>query len=206
LSNAFFQASCRIRYLARAERTNPDINAVFSLRADDALKQARLSQDRWGRDAPQGPLDGVPVLLKDSVKCIGFDYFHGSAGYLGTPASEDAPPAARIKEAGGIVFAKPTMPDFGMSASGVSSQFGIVRNPWNLQANSGGSSAGSGSAVAAGVAPLAVGTDIAGSVRLPAAYNGLAALKPSRGRIPHLPPSPLSTAGPMARTTDDAVC
>jgi len=191
-------------HLKRAERANPDINALFSLRAENALKQARLSQDRWAREAPQGPLDGVPVLLKDSIKCIGFDYFHGSAGYLGTPATEDAPPAARVKEAGGIIFAKTTMPDFGMLAAGVSSQFGISRNPWNLQTNPGGSSAGSGSAVAAGMAPLAFGTDIAGSVRLPAAQNGLAGLKPSRGRIPHLQPSPLRAAGPMARSTDDA--
>lgn len=191
-------------HLRRAERANPDINALFSLRAENALTQAKLSQDRWVRNTPQGPLDGVPVLLKDSIKSIGFDYFHGSAGYLGTPAAEDAPPAARIKEAGGIIFAKTTMPDFGMLAAGVSSQFGIIRNPWNLKTNPGGSSAGSGSAVAAGMAPLAVGTDIAGSVRLPAAHNGLAGLKPSRGRIPHLQPSPLRAAGPMARSTDDA--
>lgn len=191
-------------HLMRVELANSDINALFSLRAENALKQAGKSQDRWRRNAPSGPLDGVPVLLKDSVKCTGFDYFHGSAGYLGTPATEDAPPAVRIKEAGGIIFAKTTMPDFGMLAAGVSSQFGIVRNPWDLQANPGGSSSGSGSAVAAGMAPLAVGTDIAGSVRLPAAHNGLAGLKPSRGRIPHLPPSPLRAAGPMARSTDDA--
>ncbi len=191
-------------HLRRAEIANPDINALFSLRAASALEQAAQSQDRWARNNPVGPLDGVPVLLKDSVKCIGFDYYHGSAGYPGTPAQEDAPPAARIREAGGIVFAKTTMPDFGMLAAGVSSQFGIVRNPWDLDANPGGSSAGSGAAVAAGIAPLAVGTDIAGSVRLPAAHNGLAGLKPSRGRIPHLQPSPLRAAGPMARTSADA--
>lgn len=191
-------------HLARAERVNPDINALFSVRAENALNLARKSEARWADNAPCGPLDGIPVLLKDSVKCIGFDYYHGSKGYIGTPATEDAPPAARIKEAGGIVIAKTTMPDFGMLAAGVSSQYGIVRNPWNLEANTGGSSAGSGAAVAAGIAPLAVGTDIAGSVRLPAAHNGLAGLKPSRGRIPHLTPSPLRAAGPMARSTDDA--
>ncbi len=191
-------------HLAQAARVNPDINALFSLREENALKLAAKSEARWQSGAPCGPLDGVPVLLKDSVKCIGFDYYHGSAGYTGAPAIEDLPPAARIKEAGGIVFAKTTMPDFGMLAAGVSSQFGIVRNPWNLKANTGGSSAGSGAAVAAGIAPLAVGTDIAGSVRIPAAHNGLSGLKPSRGRIPHLAPSPLRAAGPMARSTDDA--
>lgn len=191
-------------HLARAERVNPDINALFSMRAENAIKLAKKSEERWDKGAPCGTLDGVPVLLKDSVKCVGFDYYHGSKGYTGAPATVDLPPAARIKEAGGIVIAKTTMPDFGMLAAGVSSQFGIVRNPWNLEANTGGSSAGSGAAVAAGIAPLAVGTDIAGSVRLPAAHNGLSGLKPSRGRIPHLSPSPLRAAGPMARSTDDA--
>jgi aspartyl-tRNA(Asn)/glutamyl-tRNA(Gln) amidotransferase subunit A len=191
-------------HLRRTGRTNPDINALFSLRAESALEQARQSQSRWLRNEPCGRLDGVPVVLKDSVKCIGFDYYHGSAGYPGTPAEADGLPAARIKEAGGIILAKTTMPDFGMLAAGVSSQFGIVRNPWNLEANPGGSSAGSGAAVAAGMAPLAVGTDIAGSVRLPAAHNGLAGLKPSRGRIPHLQPSPVRATGPLARSSSDA--
>ncbi len=191
-------------HLERVERTNPDINALFSLRAESGLEQAGQSQRRWLRGDPLGRLDGVPVVLKDSVKCIGFDYYHGSAAYPGTPAETDGAPAARIKEAGGIIFAKTTMPDFGMLAAGVSSQFGIVRNPWDLAANPGGSSAGSGAAVAAGMAPLAVGTDIAGSVRLPAAHNGLAGLKPSRGRIPHLQPSPVRAPGPMARSSDDA--
>ena len=191
-------------HLERAERINPVINALFSMRAHNAMEQARASENRWMQGAPSGVLDGIPILLKDSVKCKGFDYFHGSAGYTGDPANEDAPPAARIKEAGGIVFAKTTMPDFGMLAAGVSSAFGIVRNAWDQTANSGGSSAGSGAAVAARIAPLAVGTDIAGSVRLPAAHHGLTALKPSRGRIPHLAPSPLRAAGPMARTAADA--
>ena len=190
--------------LAQAERVNPAINALFSIRADEAMSLAKKSEERWMSNNPCGPLDGVPILLKDSVKCKGFDYFHGSKGYLGTPATEDAPPASRIKEAGGIVIAKTTMPDFGMLAAGVSSAFGIVRNPWNTEANPGGSSAGSGAAVAACITPLAVGTDIAGSVRLPAAHCGLVGLKPSRGRIPHLAPSPLRAAGPMARSVEDA--
>jgi amidase/aspartyl-tRNA(Asn)/glutamyl-tRNA(Gln) amidotransferase subunit A len=191
-------------HLARAEKVNPSINALFGIRAGAALELAEQSQKRWMKGNPCGPIDGVPVLLKDSVKCTGFDYFHGSAGYDGSPAEKDAPPAARIREAGGVVFAKTTMPDFGMLAAGVSSAFGVVRNPWDTAANTGGSSAGSGAAVAAGIAPLAVGTDIAGSVRLPAAHSGLVGLKPSRGRIPHLAPSPLRAAGPMARNCDDA--
>ncbi|MEZ5824927.1 MAG: amidase [Geminicoccaceae bacterium] len=191
-------------HLQQCERKNPEINAVFGLRAEHALAGARASEARWREGKPCGPLDGLPVLLKDSVKCEGFSYYHGSATYDGSPADHDAPPAARIKEAGGIVFGKTTMPDYGMLAAGVSSIFGVVRNPWNTEVNTGGSSAGSGAALAAGLAPLAVGTDIAGSVRLPCAHQGLVGLKPSRGRIPHLAPSPIRAAGPMARNVEDA--
>lgn len=191
-------------HLDQCEMRNPDINAVFGLRSDYAMEGAKRSEERWCNGGVRGVLDGLPVLLKDSVKCVGFDYFHGSASYDGSPAEEDAPPAARVKEAGGLVHAKTTMPDYGMLAAGVSSVFGVVRNPWNKTVNTGGSSAGSGAGVAAGLAPLAVGTDIAGSVRVPSAHNGLVGLKPSRGRIPHLQPSPIRTAGPMARTVEDA--
>ncbi len=164
-------------HLAKAALVNPEINALFSIRSEASLALARESEGRWLRGQPCEPIDGIPVLLKDSIKCRGFAYFHGSKGYTGAPAQEDAPPAERIKKAGGIVFAKTTMPDFGMLAADVSSAFGLVRNPWNLDANPGGSSAGSGAAVAAGMAPLAVGTDIAGSVRLPAAHCGLGSVE-----------------------------
>ena len=190
-------------HLEQCEKKNPEINAVFGLREDYAVSEAKKSEQRWREGCPCGPLDGIPVLLKDSIKCTGFDYYHGSAGYRGCPADADAPPAARIKSSGGVVFGKTTMPDFGMLAAGVSSIFGIVRNPWKSSMNPGGSSAGSGASVAAGIAPLTVGTDIAGSVRLPAALNGLVGHKPSRGRIPHLQPSPIRAAGPMARTVED---
>ena len=189
--------------ISQCERKNPGVNAVFGLRAEYALENAKASERRWAIGAPEGVLDGVPVLLKDSIRCEGFAYFHGSATYDGTPADHDAPPAARVKAANGLVFAKTTMPDYGMLAAGVSSAFGIIRNPWNTSKSPGGSSAGSGAAVAAGMAPLAVGTDIAGSVRLPCAHNGLVGLKPSRGRIPHLAPSPIRAAGPMARSVKD---
>jgi amidase/aspartyl-tRNA(Asn)/glutamyl-tRNA(Gln) amidotransferase subunit A len=190
-------------HLEQCKKKNPEINAVFGMREEYALNQAEESEARWANGSPVGPLDGLPVLLKDSVKCIGFDYYHGSAGYSGAPATVDGPPAERIKTNGGLVYGKTTMPDFGMLAAGVSSIFGVIRNPWNPAVNTGGSSAGSGAAVAAGLAPLAVGTDIAGSVRLPCAHNGLVGLKPSRGRIPHLQPSPIRAAGPMARSVED---
>lgn len=136
-------------HLDQCEMRNPEINAVFGLRSDYAMEGAKRSEERWSNGGVRGVLDGLPVLLKDSVKCAGFDYFHGSASYDGSPAEEDAPPAARIKEAGGLVHAKTTMPDYGMLAAGVSSVFGVVRNPWNKTVNTGGSSAGSGAGVAA---------------------------------------------------------
>lgn len=119
------------------------------------------------------------------------------------PSAYDAPPSMRLKESGAIIFAKTTMPDFGLLAAGVSSAFGITRNPWDLSCNPGGSSSGASAATASYCGPLSVGSDIGGSVRFPAAMCGLVGLKPSQGRIPHLPPSPVRSAGPITRTVDD---
>ena len=116
----------------------------------------------------------------------------------------DAPVTTRLKEAGAIILAKTTMPDFGMIASGVSSRYGITRNPWDLSRNSGGSSSGAGAALAAGIGPLAIGSDIGGSVRIPAAFCGVFALKPSYGRVPSQYPSTWLVNGPMTRTVADA--
>src|SRR6188508_3708803 len=113
-------------------------------------------------------------------------------------------PAARMREAGAIIFAKTTMPDYGMLSSGLSSFHALARNPWDLTRNPGGSSAGAGAAAAAGYGPLHLGTDIGGSVRLPACWNGIFTLKPSLGRVPVDPPYVCRVAGPMTRTVDDA--
>jgi aspartyl-tRNA(Asn)/glutamyl-tRNA(Gln) amidotransferase subunit A len=120
------------------------------------------------------------------------------------PAAEDAPPAARLREAGAIIVAKTTMPDYGMLSSGLSSFHALARNPWDLSKNPGGSSAGAAAACAAGYGPLHLGTDIGGSIRLPAAWCGIVGFKPSLGRIPIDPPYPGRVAGPMTRTVDDA--
>ena len=116
----------------------------------------------------------------------------------------DAPPAARLREAGAVIFSKTTMPDYGMLSSGLSSFHPLTRNPWDLSKNPGGSSSGAGAAGAAGYGPLHLGTDIGGSVRLPACWCGLVALKPSLGRVPIDPPYVGRVAGPMTRTVDDA--
>ncbi len=120
------------------------------------------------------------------------------------PAAEDAPPAARLREAGAVILCKTTMPDYGMLSSGLSSFHPLTRNPWDLALNPGGSSAGAGAAAAAGYGPLHVGTDIGGSLRLPAAWCGIFTLKPSLGRIPIKPPYAGRVAGPMTRTVADS--
>ncbi len=191
--------------LARAERLNPRFNVFFHSMADEALASAKASEDRWMKGVPTGLLDGIPVSIKDSIAAKGTPMWRGARAYMDRPASDyDSPPAARLREAGALLFAKTTMPDFGMFGAGVSTAHGITRNPWNPAFNTGGSSSGGGAALAARLGPLTVGSDVGGSVRLPAALCGLATLKPTQGRIPHLPPSPLRTAGPMARTVRDA--
>jgi amidase/aspartyl-tRNA(Asn)/glutamyl-tRNA(Gln) amidotransferase subunit A len=191
--------------LERVERANPALNALWSVRAEAALDAARAAEQRWRRGAPLGPLDGIPVTIKDSVHKRGWPWRHGTAANADRPDSGfDAPPAARLEEAGAVTFAKTTMPDFGLLASGVSSAFGIVRNPWAPAMSPGGSSAGAGASLAAGIGLASVGSDIAGSVRLPASHCGLVALKPTQGRIPHLAPSPIRSAGPLARSVADA--
>jgi aspartyl-tRNA(Asn)/glutamyl-tRNA(Gln) amidotransferase subunit A len=151
-----------------------------------------------------GALDGVPVTLKDSVYAAGMPTPHGTKAVDSlVPETDDAPATARLREHGAVILGKTTMPDFGMIASGISSHHGVTRNPWNLQRNSGGSSSGAGVAVAAGLGPLAVGSDIGGSIRIPSAFCGTVGLKPSYGRVPLMKPWTALVAGPMARTVSD---
>jgi aspartyl-tRNA(Asn)/glutamyl-tRNA(Gln) amidotransferase subunit A len=121
-----------------------------------------------------------------------------------TPMAEDAPPVARLREAGAIVWGKTTNPDYGMLSSGLSSFHALARNPWDLTRTPGGSSAGAGAAAAAGYGPLHIGTDIGGSLRLPAGWCGIFTLKPSFGRIPIDPPFIGRVAGPMTRSAADS--
>jgi len=190
--------------IAHSETVNASINALFCFRPDEAMASARQSEARWKAKAPLGPLDGVPMTVKDSVAMAGWPYFHGIGANRALPPSNyDSPPAIALREAGAVIFAKTTMPDCGLMASGISSLHGVTRNPWGLAWNTGGSSSGAGASVAAGAGFVSVGTDIAGSVRLPAAHCGLASLKPTHGRIPHLPADTMRMAGPMGRRVDD---
>jgi len=185
-------------------RWEPQLQALYLPRPERALEQARLSEARWARGEPLGPIDGVPVTLKDNLATQGDPTPLGTRAVNLVPASADAPPAARTREAGGVLLAKTTMPDYGMLSSGLSSFHPLSRNPWDLGRTPGGSSAGAGAAAAAGYGPLHVGTDIGGSLRLPAGWCGIFSLKPSLGRIPIDPPYTGRAAGPMTRTVADA--
>ena len=190
--------------IERVEAFEPHIAATWLYAPERALKAARDSEARWMRGEPIGPLDGVPATVKDNIATSGDPMPLGTAASDMTPAEADAPPAARLKEAGAIIFAKTTMPDYGMLSSGLSSHHPLARNPWRLDRNPGGSSAGAGAAAAALYGPLHVGTDIGGSIRLPAGWCGIVGLKPSAGRVPIDPPYIGRVAGPMTRTAADA--
>ena len=190
--------------IERVEAYEPHIHATWLYSPERALKEARASEARWTKGEPIGPLDGVPVTIKDNIATRGDPKPIGTAAEDMTPQPADAPPAARLREAGAIIFAKTTMPDYGMLSSGLSSFHALARNPWKLDRNPGGSSAGAGAAGAALYGPLHLGTDIGGSIRLPAGWCGLVGLKPSAGRVPIDPAYIGRVAGPMTRSVADA--
>ncbi len=190
--------------LAHVAVWEPHIKALYLFDPDGARASAKASTERWQKGEPTNPLDGVPVTIKDNVATKGQPVPLGAASVKLVPSPADAPPVARLREAGAVIFSKTTMPDYGMLSSGLSSFHPLTRNPWDLSKNPGGSSAGAGAAGAAGYGPLHLGTDIGGSVRLPASWCGLVALKPSLGRVPIDPPYVGRVAGPMTRTVDDA--
>ncbi|HVL58151.1 MAG TPA: amidase, partial [Burkholderiaceae bacterium] len=190
--------------LARIDAWEPSINAMYLVHRESALAAARESEARWRERRALSPIDGVPVTIKDNIATRGDPAPVGTAANELSPKSDDAPPAARLREAGCVMLGKTTMPDFGMLSAGLSSLHGITRNPWRLDRNPSGSSSGAAAAAVAGYGPLHLGTDIGGSVRLPATHCGLFALKPSLGRIPIHPPFMGRVAGPMTRTVADS--
>lgn len=190
--------------VAHIGRWEPHLKATYAFDPEGALRQAAASEARWRRGEPLDALDGVPVTLKENIATQGVPVPLGTAATELVPMAEDAPPAARLREAGAVLVAKTTMPDYGMLSSGLSSFHPLTRNPWDLGKNPGGSSAGAGAAAAAGYGPLHVGTDIGGSIRLPAGWCGVFGLKPSLGRVPIKPPYAGRVAGPMTRSVRDA--
>ncbi len=194
--------------LKRIDKVNPTINAFALVAADDALASARESEARWQRGEPCGPLDGVPASIKDLILAKGWPTLRGSRTVdPAQPWDTDAPVSARLREAGAALIGKTTSPEFGCKGETNSPLTGITRNPWNPAKTPGGSSGGTAAAVAAGCGPLSVGTDGAGSVRIPAAFCGNVGLKPSFGRVPAYPLSPFGTVahlGPHTMSVRDA--
>src|SRR5471030_1804383 len=190
--------------IVRIEAWEPRLKALYAPDFGNARKLAKESEKRWAAGKPSGALDGVPITIKENIATKGVPMPVGTAANDLVPMAADAPAAARVREAGAIILAKTTMPDYGMLSSGRSSFHPLTRNPWNLAWNPGGSSAGAGAAAAAGYGPLHLGTDIGGSVRLPASWNGIFTLKPSLGRVPVDPPFFGRAVGPMTRTVNDS--
>lgn len=190
--------------LDRVNSLEPKLAATYALNPDDARAAARESEARWLRGDPAGPLDGVPVTVKENVATRGTPVPQGTAATDLIPAKEDAPAAAKLREAGAVIFSKTTMPEYGMLSSGVSTFHPLTRNPWDLSRTAGGSSAGAAAAAAAGYGPIHVGTDIGGSIRLPAGWCGVVGLKPTHGRIAVGNPYPGRAIGPLTRTAADA--
>jgi aspartyl-tRNA(Asn)/glutamyl-tRNA(Gln) amidotransferase subunit A len=194
--------------LARIEALDAEINAFCLIDVHASLQAAEASEARWAEGEPLSPLDGVPVAVKDLLLTKGWPTRRGSLTVCADgPWTEDAPSVARLREAGAVLIGKTTTPEFGWKGSTDSPLTGTTRNPWNRSKTPGGSSGGSSAALAARFAPLALGTDGGGSIRIPASFSGVYGLKPSFGRVPAYPLSPFGTVahvGPMSRTVRDA--
>jgi aspartyl-tRNA(Asn)/glutamyl-tRNA(Gln) amidotransferase subunit A len=193
--------------LARAEAMQPVLN-VFSLPLfDQAMEAARAAEAAVMAGAPLGPLHGVPITVKDNVAMRGLPTGNGTIATEAPVAAEDWSAVARLREAGAIPIGKTALPEFAHKVLTDNLSGGVTRNPWNLERTPGGSSGGASAAVAAGVAPLAVGTDGGGSIRCPSSCTGLVGLKATLGRIANETfPDPFGNyafVGPMARTVAD---
>ena len=193
--------------IARIEDLDAVVNALPIRFFDQALQAARLAEERFaGRHGGPRPLEGIPVAVKDEVEVAGQPCTAGSLVFKDTIAEVTAASVQRIIDAGAIIHARSATPEFCCAAITESRLWGVTRNPWNPAFSPGGSSGGSAAALAAGMATLATGSDIGGSIRIPASFCGVVGFKPPYGRVPQMPPFNLDHychEGPMARTVDD---
>jgi Asp-tRNA(Asn)/Glu-tRNA(Gln) amidotransferase A subunit family amidase len=193
--------------LERIERVNPHVNAYCTVAVEGALAEARRAEDALMRGDTLGPLHGVPISFKDLTPTAGIRTTFGSKVFEHNVPKEDAITVERARRAGAIVLGKTNTPEFGCKGVTDNRIFGHTRNPWNLDRIAGGSSGGAAAALAAGLGPLAEGSDLAGSIRIPAAVCGVVGLKPGIGRVPRYPAAnawtSFSITGPMGRTVRD---
>jgi Asp-tRNA(Asn)/Glu-tRNA(Gln) amidotransferase A subunit family amidase len=194
--------------LARIEKVNPTINAYCTVVAEGALEEARRAEAALAKGERLGPLHGVPISFKDLTPTAGIRTTFGSKIFEHHVPGEDALVVERARAAGAIVIGKTNTPEFGCKGVTDNLIFGHTRNPWDTERIAGGSSGGAAAAVAAGLAPLAEGSDLAGSVRVPASVCGVVGFKPSLGRVPRYPAgnawTSMSQFGPITRTVRDA--
>jgi aspartyl-tRNA(Asn)/glutamyl-tRNA(Gln) amidotransferase subunit A len=192
--------------IARAEVVEPTINAFAESRFDEALEAAKAAEARYASAEPAGPLDGLPVAVKEEAPIAGQRNTLGSLPLREVVATETAAFVQRIIDAGGIVHARTTTPEFSSAPVTWTKLWGVTRNPWNTAFSPGGSSGGSAAALAAGSTTLATGSDIGGSIRIPSSFSGVVGFKPPYGRVPEFPPFNLDHychEGPLARTVAD---
>ena len=195
--------------LDRIERLNPSVNAYCTVVAESARREAQQAEAGVLRKDELGPLHGVPVSIKDLVYTRGIRTTGGSRLFEDFVPERDSVVVERLKKAGAIVIGKTNTPEFGWVAVTDNTLFGPTRNPWDVGRTPGGSSGGAACAVALGMAPLAIGSDGGGSIRIPSSFCGVFGLKPSYGRVPAAPGFPslwegLSVTGPITRTVRDA--
>ncbi|MBA1146008.1 amidase [Ectothiorhodospiraceae bacterium WFHF3C12] len=193
--------------LERINRYNDSVNAYCFLDEETTLEAARRSEERFNRLTPLGPLDGIPLGIKDMFATRDWPNRKGSAIIPDTPGETDAPVIAALRRQGFVPTGRTTTPEFGWKGVTDSPLFGVTSNPFDPTRTAGGSSGGSAAAVPLGMSPLALGTDAGGSIRIPAGFSGLVGHKPTLGRVPMWPASafaPLAHPGPMTWTVEDA--
>ena len=194
--------------LERIEHANPELNAFITVCVDQAQAEARAAERDIQKGSYRGPLHGIPISLKDLFDTAGIRTTAASKLYLERVPREDAEVVRRLRAAGAVILGKTNLHEFAYGGSGLISHFGPARNPWDTERITGGSSSGSAAAVAAGLGYATIGSDTAGSIRLPAAYCGLVGIKPTYGLAPLRGVIPLSWSldhvGPLARTVRDA--
>ncbi|MCW5978161.1 MAG: amidase [Bryobacteraceae bacterium] len=197
-----------IAAIASSDRPPTPLRAFIACQADDVLSQARESTRRWKAGKPLGPLDGVPIAIKDEIDMAPYPTTAGTRFLGRAPAQTDSTVVARLRSAGALLLGKANMHEIGILPDGLNPHYGPVRNPYNLAHEAGGSSSGSAAAVAAGLCAAAVGADGGGSIRIPAAYCGVVGLKPTYGRVSEFGAVPLAPSvahlGPIAATAEDA--